>query len=101
MAYTIEFAESVKKQFKSLTARQRAIILDAIEKQLIHEPLKETGNRKVLRPNPLAPWELRVGNMRVFYEPEIGDDAKKIIKILAVGRKEGNKLFIGEEVVKL
>jgi hypothetical protein len=39
--------------------------------------------------------------MRVFYEPEIGEDAKKIIKILAVGRKEANKLFIGEEVIKL
>jgi hypothetical protein len=37
----------------------------------------------------------------VFYEPEIGEDAKKIIKILAVGWKEGNKLFIGEEVVRL
>lgn len=101
MAYTIEFAESVRKQFKALTARQRRIILDAIEKQLIHEPLKETRNRKALRPNPLAPWELRVGDLRVFYEPEIGEDAKKIIKILAVGRKEGNKLFIGEEVVRL
>jgi len=37
----------------------------------------------------------------VFYEPGIGDDAKKIIKILAVGRKKGNKLLIGEEVVEL
>jgi hypothetical protein len=37
----------------------------------------------------------------VFYEPEIGDDDKKIIKILAVGRKEGDRLFIGEEVIKL
>jgi mRNA-degrading endonuclease RelE of RelBE toxin-antitoxin system len=100
MAYKIEFAESVKKQFKAFTARQRVIILDAIERQLIHEPLKETRNRKALRPNPLAPWELRVGDLRVFYEPEIVETAKKI-RILAVGRKEGNKLFIGEEVVEL
>lgn len=101
MAYTIEFAESVKDHFKHLTANQRAILIDAIEKQLIHEPLKETGNRKALRPNPLAPWELRVGDLRVFYEPEIGEDANKIIKVLAVGRKEGNKLFIGGKVVEL
>jgi mRNA-degrading endonuclease RelE of RelBE toxin-antitoxin system len=100
MAYKIEFAESVKTQFKALTARQRVIILDAIERQLIHEPLKETRNRKALRPNPLAPWELRVADLRVFYEPEIVESVKKI-KILAVGRKEGNKLFIGEEVVEL
>ena len=101
MAYQIEFAESVKAQFKALTARQRLIILDAIERQLIHEPLKETRNRKILRPNPLAPWELRVGDLRVFYEPESGGETQKIIKILAVGRKKGNKLLIGGKVVEL
>jgi mRNA interferase RelE/StbE len=63
-------------------------------------PLKETPNRKALRPNPLASWELRIGNLRVFYEPEIVETVKKI-RILAVGRKEGNKLFIGKEVVEL
>jgi mRNA-degrading endonuclease RelE of RelBE toxin-antitoxin system len=101
MAYKIEFAESVKAQFKALTARQRLIILDAIEKQLIYEPLKETRNRKVLRPNPLAPWELRIGDLRVFYEPAIGAEAQKTIKILAVGRKRGNKLLIGGKVVEI
>lgn len=101
MAYKIEFAESVKGHFKHLTPNQRAILLDAIQKQLTHEPLKETRNRKALRPNPLAPWELRVGDLRVFYEPESGDNAKKVIKILAVGRKEGNKLFIGGKVIEL
>jgi len=100
MAYQIEFAESVKKQFKALTARQRVIILDAIERQLIDEPLKETRNRKVLRPNPLAPWELRVGDLRVFYEPDIVETAKKI-RVLALGRKKGNKLYIGEKVVEI
>ena len=101
MAYKIEFAESSKEHFKHLTANQRTIILNAIEKQLIHKPLNETRNIKALRPNPLAPWELRVGDLRVFYEPEIAEDAKKIIKILAVGRKEGNKLSIGGKVVEL
>lgn len=101
MAYKIEFAKSVKDHFKYLSANQRTVLLDAIEKQLLYEPLKETRNRKVLRPNPLAPWELRVGDLRVFYEPEIGGEAHKIIKILAVGRKKGNKLFIGGKVVEL
>lgn len=101
MAYTIEFAESVKEHFKHLTANQRAILLDAIEKQLVHEPLKETRHRKLLRPNPLAPWELRAGDLRVFYEPEIAADETKVIKILAVGRKEGNRLTIGRKVVEL
>lgn len=62
--------------------------------------MKETRNRKVLRPNPLAPWELRVGDLRVFYEPDIVETAKKI-RVLALGRKEGNKLYLGEKVVEL
>lgn len=56
MAYEIEFAESVEGHFRALTARERAIVLDAAERQLLHEPLKETRHRKPLRPNPIAPW---------------------------------------------
>jgi hypothetical protein len=37
-----------------LTARQRSLVLDAIGKQLMHEPMVETRNRKPLRPNPVA-----------------------------------------------
>ncbi len=44
-----------------------AKLLSAIEVQLVHEPLTETRNRKLLRPNPIAPWELRVGDLRAFY----------------------------------
>lgn len=68
MTYTIKFAASVKEQLRELTAYQRAMILDSIDTQLVHEPLTPTRNRKLLRPNPIAPWEPRVGNLRVFYE---------------------------------
>jgi mRNA-degrading endonuclease RelE of RelBE toxin-antitoxin system len=70
VAYRIRFAESAEKHFAQLTARQQAIVLDAVKVQLRYEPLRETRNRKPLRPNPLAPWELRVGSLRVFYEVE-------------------------------
>ena len=66
MTYEIQFAESVKEHLRALTARQRAEILAAIETHVTNEPLKETRNRKPLRPNPLAPWELRVGKLREF-----------------------------------
>jgi hypothetical protein len=33
-----------------------------------YKALEETRNRKPLRDNPLADWELRVGRFRVFYE---------------------------------
>ena len=49
-------------------------ILDAIARQLTHQPSFETRNRKML-PGLIPPfdadpplWELRVGNHRVFYD---------------------------------
>jgi hypothetical protein len=53
---------------KFLMAAERSTLLDAIREQLADEPLVETRNRKPLRPNPLAPWELRVGSLRAFYD---------------------------------
>lgn len=99
MAYIIEFADSVKEHLKSFTAYQRTKIIDSIEKQLVNEPLIETRNRKSLRPNPIAPWELRIGNFRVFYE--ISSEDPNVVRVLAVGYKEGNTLYISGKAVKL
>ena len=99
MSYEIEFAESVKTQLKDLSARERSQIFDAIEEQLVNEPLTPTRNRKLLRPNVLAPWELRLGDLRVFYE--VVDEEPNLVRILAIGKKEGNKLFIGGQEVSL
>ena len=99
MTFKIEFADCVKEHFKHLNVRQRSAIMEGIKKQLFHEPLKETKNRKPLRPNPIAPWELRIEELRVFYE--ISSDEPNIVKILAVGYKKGNTLFIAGKAVKL
>ncbi|MEM9542410.1 MAG: type II toxin-antitoxin system RelE/ParE family toxin [Cyanobacteria bacterium P01_E01_bin.42] len=99
MSYEIAFAESVKQQLKDLSARERAIVIDAIAQQLVYEPLVETRNRKKLRPNRIAPWELRIGYLRVFYE--VVEDEPNIVHILAVGYKEGNTFIIGGREVDL
>ena len=52
-----------------------------------------------MRPNPLAPWELRIGNLRVYYDVE--NDPEATVLVLAVGRKERNRVYIGGEVIKL
>ena len=68
MAYRIEYSPECQDHFRSLTARERVIVLDAVDEQLIHQPTAETRHRKLMRPNPLAPWELRIGDLRVYHE---------------------------------
>ena len=99
MPYAVEFAQSVEGHFRALTARERSIVLRAIDRQLLHEPLKETHHCKPLRPNPIAPWELRVGQLRVFYE--VAGAANSVVRILAVGRKRRNVLMIGGKEIRL
>ena len=99
MPYQIEFAKAVKSHLDVLTAGRRSTVLGAIEKQLTNEPCKETRNRKPLRPNPVAPWELRVQQMRVFYE--VNEGPPPVVQILAVGFKTRGTLRIGGEEIKL
>ena len=99
MPYQVEFAESVKAHLETLTASQRATVLAAVETQLTDQPLTETRNRKPLRPNPVAPWELRVGRMRVFYD--VSEVPPQTVRVLAVGVKDRNVLRIGGEEIQL
>ena len=99
MPYTVEFAQSVERHLRVLTARERTTLLDSIDRQLLHEPLKETRHRKPLRPNPIAPWALRVGQLRVFYD--VAGVESGVVRILAVGRKRRNVLVIGDKEIRL
>ena len=68
MAYRLVFTARAKKNLRALTARQRATVMDQVERQLVHQPTVPTRNRKPMEPNLLAPWELRIGDIRVYYE---------------------------------
>jgi mRNA-degrading endonuclease RelE of RelBE toxin-antitoxin system len=100
MPFEIEFSGPATQHLRALRARDRTIVLDAIEVQLQHEPLVETRDRKPLRENPLATWELRVGDFRVFYDFEAEAD-QPVVVINAVGVKQHDRLFIGEKEYKL
>ena len=49
-------------------------------------------------PNPLAPWELRTGKLRVYYDV---DEEAKAVNVRAVGVKERNRLYIAGKEFKL
>lgn len=84
---------------RSLTARQQRIVLDAVDRQLAHQPTVETRNRRPMRPNPVAPWELRIGNLRVYYDVET--EPEHVVYVRAVGIKLRHRVRIGREVIEL
>lgn len=90
MKFDVCFVPSADIDLDQYTAREQAIILDAVEECLEFDADIESKRRKRLRPNPLAPWELRIGDYRIFYEIESGNS----VRVLAVGHKSHNELFI-------
>ena len=52
-----------------------------------------------MRPNPVAPWELRIDPLRGYYDVQV--EPEQIVKIRAVGIKERNQIRIGGEVIEL
>ena len=89
MGHEIEVSEDAERQLGELTARERKIVLDAIETQLAWEPDSPARSRKLLRSNPLSAWELRVGEFRVFYNV-----TTEAVIVVALGRKKHNRLFL-------
>jgi mRNA-degrading endonuclease RelE of RelBE toxin-antitoxin system len=90
------FEPDAIEHLRAFSARDQAIVHDHIEVQLTYQPDMETRRRKRLRPNPLAPWELRIGEIRVFYDIFVESTS---VRVIAIGRKEGNRLMIaGEEI---
>jgi mRNA-degrading endonuclease RelE of RelBE toxin-antitoxin system len=99
LSYRIEYSPDAVDHLCTLTARQQKIVLDAVDAQLAHQPTIETRNRKPMRPNPLAPWELRIGNLRVYYDVE--EQPESVVFIRALGVKQRNRVRIGREVIEL
>jgi mRNA-degrading endonuclease RelE of RelBE toxin-antitoxin system len=97
MEYEISLTESAKKDIAFFEASDQRVIVAGIITHLKTDAEIETRRRKQLRPNPVAPWELRIDKFRVFYSIEEG--AK--LKVVAVGHKEHNDLYIQRKKVQL
>lgn len=99
MPYGIQYSPDAREHLRALSARDKRLVLDSVARQLQSEPAVETLDRKKMRPNPLAPWELRIGNLRVYYDIEEGPEST--VWIDAIGVKKGNAVYIGGEKVDL
>ena len=101
MAYRIRFSDAAGEQLASLTARDRATLLDRIGRQLTHQPTVETRSRKRMDPDRrmlIAAWELRVGDLRVYYAVE--EKPEPVVVIVAVGIKVRERITIGGKGLK-
>ena len=99
MNYRIEYSPDAEDHLRTMPVRQQRIVLDAVDEQLTYQPVTETRNRKPMRPNPLAPWELRIGNLRVYYDVE--EDPQHVVLVRAIGVKERRRVRIGREVIEI
>ena len=70
MAFSIVYPRK-RRRWAALPKASQKLVLDEVERQLAHDPSLQTRKRKVLRPNPIAPSRIRLGDLRVFYAVEL------------------------------
>ena len=99
MPYAVKYSPETVEHMEAISARQRAIILETVDEQLTHQPTVATRNRKPMRANTIAPWELRIGEVRVYYDVQESPEPEVLIR--AIGVKEGNQVRIANKVVEL
>jgi mRNA interferase RelE/StbE len=93
MRYEIVFSPGAVDDWRSLPARQRAAVRDAIEKHLRHEPKRVSRSRiKRLRGVRQPQYRLRVDDSRVFYDVE-----GKSVQILAIVGKAQAEAWLQAE----
>ena len=92
MKREILFAPEAVQDFKRLSARERSIVRDAIERHLRYEPEKVSKSRiKRLRGLSQPQYRLRVGDIRVFY-----DVVEQMVEILAIVPKSQAEAWLEE-----
>jgi mRNA interferase RelE/StbE len=96
MRREIVFAPEAVQDLKRLSARDRSIVRDAVERHLRHQADRVSGSRiKRLRGLSQPQYRLRVEEFRVFYD--VSDDA---VEVLAVVPKSGTSAWL-EEIGKV
>ena len=76
MAFEIRILADVEDHLRVLTARQRAMVLDEVTGNCCTSQTWKLGTGSPCGPIP-APWELRIGDLRVYYDIE-HDPTKRV-----------------------
>ena len=93
--FQIDVTEGAEADLRWLSAYARRVVLDGLEVHLRHQPTLGSRKIKSLRPNPVAGWELRLGDFRVLYDVA---EEQRVVTVQVVGEKRGNRLIVqGQE----
>ena len=78
--------------FRALPQALKRGVKDGIRLHLQdNDPTEETRNKfRLRRPSPYADYELRLGDVRVFYRVQ-----GEVVEVVLIGRKRGGRLLIG------
>lgn len=93
-AFAIEVQAEAREELNALKSFDIRRVVDALESNLRYDPELQTRNRKPLHEGleigfEYAPplWELRVGDIRAFYDV---NKSKHSVYIRAIRKKSGN-----------
>lgn len=90
------FSPDAVRQLTKLRTYDQRLVLDGVQRHLVHARPTETSRNKfrLRRESQWADFELRLGDIRVFYRV----DQSNLVTITLIGVKKGNALIIeGEE----
>src|SRR5204863_8627193 len=96
--FEINLTGSAQADLRWFATYAQRIIVEGIEIHLRFQPT--VGTRKIIamKPNPVAGWELRLGDYRILYDV---DDAARSVTVQAIGEKRGNRLIVqGQEFIE-
>jgi mRNA interferase RelE/StbE len=69
MPYEIIFSPEAEEDFNNLKAHHRAMVRDALQKHLRHEPVRQSKSRiKRLKGISHPQYRLRVNEFRIYYD---------------------------------
>ncbi len=101
MAYRIFLEDEALEHLRGLSAGQRVRVSESLRSQLLHQPTQPTRNRKRMDPDRrfyVAPWELRIGKLRVYYAVM---EEVALVVVTKIGIKDRDRVIIGGESFEL
>jgi mRNA-degrading endonuclease RelE of RelBE toxin-antitoxin system len=100
LAYQIEYEPDAQEDIRWFPRRQQVLILAEVKRLLGEQPALRSNKRQPMRPNPfLAAWELRIGDLRVYYD--VVEEPEQRVRILRAGEKVRERVRIRGEYVSI